>query len=129
MVVDTSALVAVLFKEPHARWVAAKLSEHAGRLKMSTVNLAEALILIRDRQPKLYGELETQILSSGIAFIAPDTQQALIASAARIEYPLNLGDCFAYALAVTENGAILTLDRDFTKTNVRCVIPKAPKKT
>ena len=129
MVVDTSALIAVLFQETHARWVAAKLSEHAGRLKMSTVNLAEALILIRDRQPKLYGELETQILSSGIAFVAPDTQQALIASAARIEYPLNLGGCFAYALAVTENGALLTLDRDFTKTNVRCVTPKAPTKT
>jgi len=126
MVVDTSALVAVLFRETHARWVAARLSENAGHLKMSTVNLAEALILIRDRQPKLYGELETQILSSGIEFVAPDTQQALIAAAARIDYPLNLGDCFAYALAVTEDDAILTLDRDFTKTNVHCVIPKAP---
>ena len=129
MVVDTSALIAVLFEERHARWVASKLSENVGRLKMSTVNLAEALILIRDRQPELYGELETQILSSGIEFVAPDTRQARIASAARIEYPLNLGDCFAYALAVTENAAILTRDRDFTKTNIRCVIPKAPAKT
>ena len=129
MVVDTSALIAVLFKEPHARWVASKLSEHAGPLKMSTVNLAEALILIKDRQPELYGELETQILSSGITFVAPDTAQAQIAAAARLEYPLNLGDCFAYALAVTEHDAILTLDRDFTKTNVRCVVPRAPAKT
>jgi len=129
MVVDTSALIAVLFKETHARWVASKLSEHAGRLKMSTVNLAEALILIKDRQPELYGTLETQILSSGIAFVAPDTEQARMAAAARIEYPLNLGDCFAYALAMTENDAVLTLDRDFTKTNVRCLTPQSPAKT
>ena len=78
MVVDTSALIAVLFKETHARWVASKLSEHAGRLKMGTVNLA---------------------------------------------------DCIAYALAMTENDAVHTLDRDFTKTNVRCLTPKSPAKT
>jgi ribonuclease VapC len=128
MVVDTSALVAVLFKEPTARWIAEKLSENAGHLKMSTVNLTETLILIRDRQPGLYGELEEQILSSGIEFVAPDAEQARIASAARIEHPLNLGDCFAYALAITEKCAILTLDRDFSRTDVRCVIPKARTK-
>jgi len=128
MIVDTSALIAVLFKEASARWVAAKLSENAGHLKMSTVNLAEALILIRDRQPALYGKLEAQILSSGIDFVAPDAEQARIASAARIEYPLNLGDCFAYALAVIEKCAILTLDRDFSKTDARCVIPKVRTK-
>jgi ribonuclease VapC len=128
MVVDTSALIAVLFEEAHAQWVAARLTEYVGRVKMSTVNLAEALILIRDRQPTLYGQLEAQILSSGIVFVPPDAEQARIASAARLEYPLNLGDCFAYALAVTENDAILTLDRDFTRTNVRCLIPKTRAK-
>ena len=71
MVVDTSALIAVLFEETHARWVAARLTEHVGSVKMSTVNLAEALILIRDRQPTLYGQLEAHILSSGIVFVAP----------------------------------------------------------
>ena len=129
MVVDTSVLIAVLFKETHARWAAARLTEHAGRLKMSTVNLAEALILIKDRQPELYGALETQILSSGITFVAPDADQARSAALARIEYPLNLGDCFAYALAVTENDAVLTRDRDVTMTNVRCVTPKSSSKT
>ena len=129
MVIDTSALIAVLFGEAHARWVASKLSEHTGRLRMSTVNLAEALILIKDRQPELYDTLETEILSSGIAFVAPDAEQARTAAAARITYPLNLGDCFAYALAVAENDAVLTLDRDFTKTNVRCVTPRAPAKS
>jgi ribonuclease VapC len=128
MVLDTSALMAVLFEETHARWVASKLTEYAGRTKMSTVNLAEALILIRDRQPALYDKLEADILSSGVVFVAPDAPQARIAAAARLDYPLNLGDCFAYALAVTENDTILTLDRDFTKTNRPCLIPKASAK-
>ena len=65
MSVDTSALIAILFDEPNARWVAARLGEHAGHLKMSTVNLAEALITDRDRQPALYGELEAQISRAG----------------------------------------------------------------
>src|SRR5437763_77216 len=43
---------------------------------MSTVNLAEALIRIRDRQPLLYQQLEERLLTSGIRFIAPTVAQA-----------------------------------------------------
>src|SRR3954452_6768457 len=83
---------------------------NAGRLIMSTVNLAEALIRIRDRQPTLADDLEQRLRNSGIRFVPPDVQQASIASHARIRYPLNLGDCFAYALASVERCPILTLD-------------------
>ncbi len=128
MVVDTSALLAVLFDEPDARWVAQKLNEDVGELKMSTVNLAEVLILIRDRQPAAADDLEARVLSSGIAFIAPDAEQARIAATARLAFPLNLGDCFAYALASVERCAVLTLDRDFAKTDIRCVTPRPRSK-
>lgn len=80
---------------------------------MSTVNLAETLIRVRDRQPNLYEQLETRLLGSGIRFIAPDEQQARIVAEARFRYPLNLGDCFVYALASVEDCPILALDRDF----------------
>lgn len=128
MVVDTSALLAVLFNEPDARWIAQKLNENLGSLKMSTVNLTETLIRIGDRQPTLADDFEARVLSSGVEFVAPDAEQARIAAAARLEYPLNLGDCFAYALASVERCPILTLDRDFTKTDARCVIPRARSK-
>lgn len=49
VVVDTSALLAIPFGEPDARWVARKPNESKGDLKTSTVDLAEALILVRDR--------------------------------------------------------------------------------
>jgi ribonuclease VapC len=113
LVVDSSALLAILLDEPDAEWAATQLSEHAGDLRMSTVNLAEVLIRLRDLQPHLADELEDRILTSGIRYIGPDVEQARLAAEARKRYPLNLGDCFAYALAVVEDCPVLTLDRDF----------------
>lgn len=123
MVVDTSILLAVLFDEGDAAWAIARLDENAGSLRMSTVNLAETLILLRDRQPQLYDDLESRVLGSGIRFVAPDVEQARIAARARMQYPLNLGDCFAYALAVVERTSILTLDRDFRAVDRPVVTP------
>lgn len=125
MVVDTSALLAILFAEPHGEWVAEQLAAHAAELRMSTVNLTETLILVRDRQPHLYEQIEAEILSSGIQFIPPDVRQAQIAAEARLRYPLNLGDCFAYALAVVEECPILVLDSDFRAVD-RPVLAPAP---
>ena len=87
------------------------------------VNLAEALIRIRDRQPTLAGELQTRLLGSGIHFVPPDQAQAVIAARARHQFPLNLGDCFAYALAVSQDCEILTLDDDFRKTDRPILLP------
>lgn len=123
MVVDTSIILAVYFNEPTAAWAASQLNAHAGQLRMSTVNPAESLIRIRDRQPTLADQLEQQILGSNIQFIAPDQVQAQIAAKARLEFSLNLGDCFAYALARVENCPILTLDRDFRRVDVPVVMP------
>lgn len=123
MVVDTSIILAVYFNEPHADWASEQLSRNAGQLRMSTVNLAEALIRIRDRQPTLADALEAQLLSSGIRFIAPDESQAQLAARARLQFPLNLGDCFAYALARVERCPILALDQDFRSLDVAVILP------
>ncbi|HEX4965777.1 MAG TPA: type II toxin-antitoxin system VapC family toxin [Thermoanaerobaculia bacterium] len=117
MVVDTSALLAVFFEEPEGQWVADRLAEHAAELRMSTVNLTETLIRVRDRQPQLYEQIEEALLSSGIRFVPPDVEQARIAAEARMKYPLNLGDCFAYALATVERCPILAKDSDFRKAD------------
>ena len=124
MVVDTSVILAVYFSEPDGAWAAEQLNEHAGQLRMSTVNLAEALILIRDRQPAMADELQDRLLASGICFVPPDVRQARIAAEARIRFPLNLGDCFAYALATVEDCPILTLDRDFRAVDRPVVLPQ-----
>jgi ribonuclease VapC len=123
MVVDTSIILSVFFKEKYAEWAAEQLNKYSGELCMSTVNLAETLILLKDRQPKLYDELEEKMLRSGIRFIPPDISQARLAAQARIRYPLNLGDCFAYALAKIENFPILTLDPDFKHIDCPVKLP------
>lgn len=123
MVVDTSVLLAIFFAEEHASWAVDRLEEHAAELRMSTVNLAELLIRVRDRQPQLHEEIERRVLESGIRLVAPDVQQARIAAEARGRYPLNLGDCFVYALAKAEGCGILTLDRDFRSVDCPVLLP------
>ena len=123
MVVDTSILLSIMFQEDHSEWALEKLTEYSGELIMSTVNLTETLIRLRDRRLDSTEEIEQALLASEIRFVAPDVAQAQIAVAARLDYPLNLGDCFAYALAVTTDSAILTLDRDFRATDREVVLP------
>lgn len=76
MVVDTSVLLAIFFGEPHGEWAVSQLQAHASEIRMSTVNLAETLIRIRDRQPFLYEKIEAEILESGLRFVPPDVRQA-----------------------------------------------------
>lgn len=90
---------------------------------MSTVNYAEVLILVKDRQPQLYNEIREAILEAGIRLVPPTATQAEAAADACLRFPLNLGDCFAYALAKDEDCVLLTLDRDFAKTDVAVVLP------
>ena len=119
MVLDTSALLAVLFNEDHAPWVLDHLQQ-AASLQMSTVNYAEVLILVEDRQPKLSASIRETIQTSSIRLVAPDARQAETAAAARLRYPFDLGDCFAYALAKERGSAApLTLDRDFRRADIQ----------
>ena len=125
MVVDTSILLAIFFNEKSGPWAADQLQQNRRDLQMSTVNYAEALILIQDRQPHLFAEIREAIESSSIRLVAPTAGQAETAASARLRYPLNLGDCFAYALAKHESCPLLTLDADFRKTDVAVVRPKS----
>lgn len=123
MVIDTSALLAIYFNERQALWLLAQLESDEPGLKMSTVNLAECLILLRDRNPSGYPKLEERLLGEPIRFVAPSSSQARIAAQARFRFPINLGDCFAYALAKETDEPLLTLDRDFRRTDIKVLIP------
>ena len=62
--------------------------------------------------------------ASVIRLVHPTPRHAEIAASARLRYPLNLGDCFAYALAKDEACPLLTLDRDFRKTDLAVIMPR-----
>lgn len=123
MVVDTSIVLSILFNEPAGPAAQDLLQAHSSDLQMSTVNYAECLILIHDRQPRLYNQLKELIDASTIQLVPPSTAQAETAALARMRYPLNLGDCFAYALAKHEGSPLLTLDRNFRRTDVKVILP------
>ncbi|MBX7148544.1 type II toxin-antitoxin system VapC family toxin [bacterium] len=124
MVIDTSALLSVLFNEPTASWVLEQLDLHKGQWRMSTVNLAEVFILVKKYQPQLYKTIETNVLSKPIRYVPPQIKHVQVVAVARDKYPINLGDCFAYALAMDEGCPLLTLDKDFKKTDVQVLIPR-----
>lgn len=122
MVVDTSAMLAVLFAEPQAERVAEILST-AEQPLMSAVNYTECLCLIQvlDRAPAAARTLEHALAEFALEFVPVDRALASDAAQARLRYPINLGDCFAYALAMSRGMPLLTRDSDFAKTDVALV--------
>lgn len=123
MIIDSSSALAIYFNEPLGPGALAQF-QRADRLLMSTVNLTECLCRIRSLQPNTADQLEAELLGGAIEFIAPDAAQATLAARARLRYPLNLGDCFAYALAKTTGLPLLTFDRDFRSTDPELIMPE-----
>jgi uncharacterized protein with PIN domain len=125
MVVDASAILSLIFPEPTAPWVLKQIQSHRSRLLVSTVTLAEVLIILRTRLKEGAEREESLLLASDFEFVAPTVEQAQLAAAARVKFPLNIGDCFVYALSAVENVPILTLDEDFRSCDRPVLIPQS----
>ena len=128
MVVDPSALIAVLQDEPDCDAIIERI-EAAESVCMSVVSFVEASIVIHHRN-RIDGLLDLDLLiaKAGIQLIACDTDQAFVArSAFRIygkgQHPakLDFGDCFSYALAKTLNEPLLFKGHDFSQTDIEIV--------
>lgn len=126
VILDSSILLAVIFNENSSTWCLEQIHQSQSPLKMSLVNLTECLIVVEDRQPKDYHDIAKKIFASGIEFEPPNTEQAVIAARARHQFPINLGDCFAYALAKWLDQPLLALDHDFFKTDAQVICPITP---
>lgn len=124
--VDTSALMAILLDEPGAAHVVQALQSADG-LCMSAATVAEALIVARRRS---LGS-EMQALIDGLGFEIDSVSRAtagIVADAydkfGKGVHPagLNLGDCFAYAVAKTRDCPLLCVGGDFSRTDLRLAI-------
>lgn len=122
MVIDCSAILSIYFNEPAGSRITEILEHSPTPLRMSTVTLTETLILLQDRQAKGFDPLKKQLINSSILFIPPTVRQSEIAAEARFKFPLNLGDCFVYALAKEDRCPIVTLDSAFRKTDADIVL-------
>ena len=129
MVIDTSALIAVLLNEPDAPRIAEAIELASVRL-LSVANFLEAAMVIESRKGEAAGrELDLALYRATIEVVPVDQDQAEIARLAWRRYGkgrhaagLNYGDCFAYALARQRRLPLLFRGDDFVRTD----IPRAP---
>lgn len=125
MIIDTSAVLAILFQEEDAQTFAdAIASEPAG--KMSAANFLEAAIVIDSRgDAEASRQLDTFIRRANIQIEAVTYEHAQIARQAYQDFGkghhpagLNFGDCFAYALTQHSGESLLFKGEDFVKTDL-----------
>jgi ribonuclease VapC len=128
MIVDASALLAILFQEPEAAPFAAALAESEAP-RMSAVNFLEAAIRIDGQNSIVAAQaFEAFMELSAISIEPVSLSQMRLARRAYAQYGkgrhragLNFGDAFAYALAKEWDEPLLFKGDDFIHTDVRRV--------
>lgn len=124
IVVDASAILAILLKEPEVDEFKSALLKAGGGL-MSPINHWEVLVRADAiRGPAGRAEAETILGAFGVRIVAIDDRASRAAADAFRRYGkrtparLNLGDCFAYALASSEGDGLLFKGDDFSRTDI-----------
>lgn len=126
MVLDTSAILAILLEEPEAASMAHFIGQDSKRL-ISAGTLFELMIVIESRKGEAGGrELDLFLHRARIDVVPFDSEQAEIARIAWRHYGkgnhpagLNFGDCFAYALAKISGESLLFKGNDFNQTDIQ----------
>lgn len=127
MIIDTSALIAILHDEPDAP-AFAKAIQLAENRRISTVNYVEAGAVVDRRGDAIAHRRLDELLREAEITIEPTSEnQARIARAAYRDFgkgsghpaQLSLGDCFAYALAKARREPLLFKGNDFALTDVQ----------
>jgi len=131
VIVDSSALVAILWDEADAR-IYAEALDQAGPCSMSAATYVETAVVIdAARDPVVSRRLDELIDISAIEVVALSHRQAIIARQAYRDFGkgsgsaarLNLGDCFAYALAADTREPLLFKGDDFTHSDLTAAVP------
>ena len=124
MVIDASALVAILRLEPEREEFARAILRASVRL-MSPVNWLEVAIRAERARIEDVEVLDAFVSAAEIEIVPVDQFQMRIAHIARRDFgkgrhpaKLNLGDCFAYALAKHSGEPLLYKGGDFARTDV-----------
>jgi ribonuclease VapC len=128
MVVDTSALIALLNMEPESARLAVALESDPTRL-VSAATVVEAGLVIESRFGSVGGrELDLLIAKAGLSIESVTADQADVAREAWRRYGkgrhsagLNFGDCFSYALAKVTGEPLLFKGDDFIHTDVAAI--------
>src|ERR1700681_2345619 len=130
MIIDTSAIVAILRDEPEAMSCAQAIAAAKSR-RVSAINYVEAAAVIDGSQNPIASRRFDELFQEAALRIEPVTEvQARIAREAYRDFgkgsgheaALNFGDCFAYALAKAMGEPILFKGNDFRHTDLESVL-------
>lgn len=128
MIIDSSAVVAILRSEPDAERIALAMEQSSTSLRMSAGNYLEVVAVIDSQRDPIASRKLDEFFERAAIIIEPFTaKQAAIARQAWRDFGkgsghragLNFGDCFAYALATELRQPLLFKGNDFTHTDVR----------
>jgi ribonuclease VapC len=130
VIVDASAILAVMLREPDAEQFETALLDAEDALLMSPVNALEAHIrLERIGGAAMAKALDDVTEAFGIKTAPVDSAQLALAKEAYSRFGkgnhpagLNLGDCFAYALAKARNEPLLFKGEDFARTDLESAV-------
>ena len=129
MIIDSSALLAILLVEPdETKMLAAVMAAKPKR--MSAANWLETAIIVDSKNnPNVAATFDAIITELDIEIVAVSPEHTVVARAAyqrfgRGRHPakLNYGDCFAYALARSTGEPLLFKGNDFSQTDVEPVL-------
>ena len=125
MVIDPSALIAILNDEPESAAFIETIERADTRLLSAASFVEASIVLDNQRGPDGRRDLDLLIAASAIELVPVDEDQARFARDAFRRYgkahhpaALNFGDCFSYALAKTTGSPLLFKGNDFTLTDI-----------
>jgi ribonuclease VapC len=130
MIVDTSALVAILRNEPEARRLVDAL-ENVNTAQIIAPSVLElCMVMLNSTAPEGLSRIRRMLDDIGIATIPFTAEMAEIAVQAFLQFgkgrghkaQLNFGDCMAYAASKVEAMPLLFKGEDFTHTDVERVL-------
>ena len=129
MIIDTSAIVAILNDEPERRAFNEAI-ERSDICLLSAASFLEASIVMENnRGYEGLRDFDLWMATAGIELAPVDADQAQIARQAFRQYgrgrhpaALNFGDCFSYALAKATGFPLLFKGEDFTKTDIQAAL-------
>ena len=126
MIIDTSALIAILRDEPEGRGCAIEIEKSANR-RLSAANFVETALVIDGSRDPVASRRFDELVKEAQIVIEPVTEvQARIAREAYRDFGkgsghparLTFGDCFAYALAKATGEPLLFKGDDFVQTDI-----------
>lgn len=131
MIVETSAVIAIVRREPEREKFLAALDASAANWISAASYLEAAIVVDGSRDPVLSRYLDELLVASDTVIKPVTERQARIAREAYRDYgkgsghpaSLNFGDCFAYALARDLNEPLLFKGDDFRHTDIKPAIP------